>query len=516
MSGKRAGRPAAWLLALAAAGTVQASVSRVERASVSSAGQQGNDSSSGAVLSADGRFVGFTSYASNLVPGDTNNVQDAFVHDRQTRRTERVSLTASGGQATAYSTLTALSADGRYALLASAARLVPEDTDNAPDVYVHDRQTQRTEWIADGSAAAMSADGRFIAYNDFSVVHASIQAYVHDRQTGQTVLASVNDAGVAADSRTEGEGISADGRFLVMTSTARNLTPHRVFGSSNVFVRDLQTGKTELISLNSREEPGAGGDDGGSRRPEISANSRFVAFMSDASNLVPGDGGDEDFNEEIFVRDRQTGETEKVSLDNAGRAHPAAYSRAPAISADGRYVAFESEWHQFVPGEENSWEDVFIRDRVADRTVQVSRNAAGQQGSDASFSPALSSDGKLVAFTSDATNLVPADTNRKQDVFVAEVGTAQNNRPPAADAGPDRTLRKRSMQVRVQLDGSRSSDPDRDPLTYLWTNGDKQVATTAKPTVRLRRGRHTLTLKVTDSRGASDTDTVQITIRRKR
>ena len=197
--------------------------------------------------------------------------------------------------------------------------------------------------------------------------------------------------------------LAADGRFVAFGSDATNLVTGDTNAVSDAFVYDRVTGTTERVSVSS-----AGAEaNGTSFAPAISADGRFVAFPSEATNLVPGDtNGVTD----VFVRDRLTGTTERVSVSSAG-AEANGTSFAPAISADGRFVAFPSEATNLVPGDTNGATDVFVRDRLTATTDRVSVDSAGAQANDRSDFPAISADGSVVAFVSTATNLVPDDTN---------------------------------------------------------------------------------------------------------
>ena len=398
-----------------------------ERESVASDGTQGNFASVAPALSADGRFVAFESVATNLVPGDTNGFGDVFVHDRMTGTTERVSVALDGTQGNARSLSPALSADGRFVAFAStASNLVAGDTNGRQDVFVRDRMTGTTERVSvasdgtQGNASsytpALSADGRFVGFNSDADnlvpgdTNASTDVFVHDRMTGTTERVTVASNGTQGNSDSFTPALSADGRFVTFESDADNLVPGDTNGSTDVFVHDRQTGKTERVSVTSNGTQG----NSDSFTRALSADGRFVAFESDAHNLVPGDTNG---STDVFVHDRLTGTTKRVSVTSDGTQGNGG-SDFPVLSADGRFVAFESDAHNLVPGDTNGFTDVFVHDRLTGTTERVSVASDGTQGDSASVHPAISADGGIVAFNSAATNLVPSDTNAAVDVFV--------------------------------------------------------------------------------------------------
>src|SRR4028119_264212 len=153
-----------------------------------------------------------------------------------------------------------------------------------------------------------------------------------------------------------------------------------------------------------------------SYNPSISADGRFVAFYSQASNIVPGDTNN---SYDTFVRDTLTNTTTRVSLDSAGnQGNSDSYSAS--ISADGRFVAFSSEASNIVPGDTNNYADIFVRDRLTNTTTRVSVDSAGNQGNRDSYSPSISADGGFVAFYSEASNIVPGDIDENGDIFVRD------------------------------------------------------------------------------------------------
>ena len=248
------------------------------RVSVASDGTQGNNGSGRLALSADGRYVAFVSLATNLVSGDTNGVMDTFVHDRQTGQTTRVSVASDGMQGNADSGFPSISADGRYvAFWSYASNLVSGDTNLVMDTFVHDRQTGQTTRVSvasDGTQANdwggndfISADGRYVGltYIASNLVsgdtNGTWDAFVHDRQTAQTTRISVASDGTQGDDRSGGSSISADGRYVGFTSSASNLVTGDTNGTWDACVHDRQTGQTIRVSVDSNGIQGNGWSD---------------------------------------------------------------------------------------------------------------------------------------------------------------------------------------------------------------------------------------------------------------
>ncbi len=321
-------------------------------------------------ISADGRYVAFCSFASDLVSGDTNGRGDIFVFDRLTDTTERVSLAWNGLDGNGDSYLPSISADGRYVAFQSrASNLVPGDTNGVWDVFVYDRQADAMERVS------LASDG--------------------SEGNGDSWVPS----------------LSSDGRYVAFQSRASNLVPDDANGVWDVFVYDRQAGAVERISPAS--DGSEGNDD--SRTPSISSDGRHVAFQSRASNLVSDDtNGAWD----IFVHDRQADTMERASLasDGAEGNHD---SFAPSISADGRYVAFYSYAANLVPDDANGRSDVFVYDRQTDAVERVSLARHGSEADNWNGAPVIGADGLCAAFPSAGSNLVPGDKNGRTDVFVA-------------------------------------------------------------------------------------------------
>ena len=383
-------------------------------------------------LSADGRFVAFASRSDALVPGDTNGAVDVFLYDRRTGVTTRVSVGPSGAEATGLrgSADPAISADGRFVAFSSGAPdLVAGDTNGADDVFVRDVAAGVTTRVSVASSGAqglqysarpsLSADGRFVAFESRASnlatrdVNVGSDVFVHDRVTGATVCASVDPAGATGDAPSMAPGLSADGRFVAFASDARNLAPGDTNAGRDGFVRDLAASSTVRVSLTAAGAQAPAANPTNPLYAALSADGRFVAFQW-GSGLAPDDtNGATD----VYLRDTATGALVRASLGPDG-AQGDRDSRRPAISADGRVVAFESASSNFAEGDANGRYDVFVRYTATGRTVRVSVDAAEAPSDDNSYVPALSADGRFVAFVSYATNLAPGDANRLPDLFV--------------------------------------------------------------------------------------------------
>jgi Tol biopolymer transport system component len=408
--------------------------------SVSSAETQGNQDSIHAAITPDGRFVAFASLASNLVPGDTNDSADIFVRDRLRGTTERVSVGSLGQEGNGHSGVIgfrskpAISASGRFVAFSSdATNLVEGDTNGVVDVFVRDRLTGTTTRVSVTSGGvqgdgfsyspAISADGRVVAFQSDSTNLAvpnepfpRYHIYVHDRLTGATERASVDNEGAPGDADSQFPDISPNGRVVAFVSPSLNLA-RGANGFRQVFVHDRTTGRTERVSQDGAGNPG----DFDSDLPSLSFSGRLVAFVSNATNFVEDDTPIAD----VFVADRQAGTLERVTVDRHGR--PANESSfEPAITSDGRFVAFSSFASNLVPHDDFTM-DVFVRDRRERTTVKVSVNSRGEGGETASDLPAISDDGQVVAFESFSMNLVRHDDNTAKDVFVNDRGRDRND-----------------------------------------------------------------------------------------
>jgi hypothetical protein len=384
--------------------------------SKTSAGEPANGDSRSGSISGTGRFVAFRSEAPNLPGSDTDD--SIYVFDRKSGKTRLVSKNSDGEPAGGSSP--AISASGRYVAFTSEAANLPGG-EGFGKVYLHDRKSGRTTLVSktsagepdnlDSHSARISGSGRRVSF--FSTAtnlpgsDTYSDDYVHDRQTKTTVLVSQTSSGQPAngDSRPD-NAISASGRYVAFESEATNL-PGGGTPGLQLYIRDLKTKKTRLVSKASNGDPADGFNDS----PSISGSGRYVSFSSTASNL----SGSDTTNADVYVHDRKTKQTRLVSKTSTGEPATGGSNQfSTSIAASGRYVAFHSEATNL--GGDPAFGDVFVHDRKTGKTRLMSKTSAGDPatGGD-SFLGGIAASGRFLVFSSDATNLPGTDEFR--DVF---------------------------------------------------------------------------------------------------
>ena len=552
------------------------------RITVGLGGAETDGYSAGPAISADGSIVAFSSEATNLVIDDTNGVGDVFVHDTGTGTTRRVSVLTNPTQANGFSNGYSISGDGAIAAFWSdAANLVPGDTNGYLDIFAHNILTETTTRVSvasdgtqsnhESSAAAISGDGSTVAYyseasnlvdNDTNGFE---DVFSFDLATAVTTRVSAATGGTQAEGGPSySPAISDDGSTIAYYSFATNLVSLDTNGVGDVFVYYVGSGTTTRVSVATDGTQA----NGHSFSPSISADGSTIAYVSNATNLVVGDtnaspdvfvhdvatgvttrvseatggtqandasysvslsgdgsavafmsyatnlaAGDTNAAPDVFVHDRATKSTSRISMALGGGPADGG-SDSPAFSADGSVIAFESDAANLISGDTNNAWDVFTYETATGETSRISLSTNGIQANAASGFPAVSADGSIIGYWSDADNLVAGDTNGTRDVFVTRV-----NRSPNA-VGFTKSLAE-DKPVGTVVGTVAGSDPDGDTLTYTITAGNSGAlfsigSTTGKVTVAKaldyeKATKHTLTVTVTDG-SLSDTATVTVNV----
>ena len=408
--------------------------------SVNGNGVSANGASRGPVISADGRFVAFQSEATDLVENDANGRVDIFVHDLAAGSVRLVSATPGGASGAGDSSGPAFNGDGsRLVFVSTADDLAAGDTNRTADVFVRDLRANTTSLVSvntngvSGTGASttpvISDSGRHVAFasaapdlvtNDPNGLR---DVFVRDLQTGVTTLVSVNTNGLSGNRLSFGPAISPDGFAVAFVTQATDLLPVTDTNlQTDVYLRDVAFGSNVLVSVTAAGTTG----NAGSATPIFSADGQNVLFISIATDFV---GSDNNGRQDVFLWNRQTRRVELVSVNAGGTGTANALSgiTAASISRDNRYVTFFSAASDLIAGnaDTNGVTDVFLRDRQARVTRLLSFNPATSQIADgASFSPFISGDGQTVVFATDARNLLTNDLNSATDIVAVNVTNA--------------------------------------------------------------------------------------------
>ncbi len=411
-------------------------------------------------LSPAGTMLAFESTATTFAPDGNGPVKDVFVRTLATGATAIASLAPDGSPADGPSESPVMAGRGVLVFASAATNLVPGDTNAATDIFVR-------------------------------VPGAGVQRV------------SVGRDGVQADGPSFEPDVSRDGRFVVFASRASNLVPGDDNGVEDVFVRDLVAGTTRRLSESAAGASGAGR----SRAPAISPDGSAVSFASTAENLVPGD---ENKLADVFLASTRRTTLRLVSVDTRerqqNRAVTAPFVIVSDVSDGGRFVAFDSDATNLV-ARDRLHTDVFVRDVRRGRTELVSLGLTGRQGNNDSYFPTISRDGRYVAFTSFASNLLRPDP-KGEDLFLHDRAANTSTRLTVTASGAGRPpeesqqlLRRASLsdgaRVTAFVSTSRlvASDDDRQQDVYVRNTAAPQGRVLAGPrgTIRTRRPRLRLT-----------------------
>jgi Tol biopolymer transport system component len=404
--------------------------------SVNTRGTSGNAGSGPGVITPNGRFVVFTSGATDLVNGDSSTNQNIFVRDLTAGTTTLVSVNTAGSGGTGDSMNPVISSDGRYVAFESYARdLVAGDTSVGDQIYLRDLTSGTTKLASVGepgygtfiaSDAQLSDNGQFVVFQAKTLfTGANMNIYIRNVTAGTTALVSIDTTGT-----TSGNGDSThpvmtpDGRYVAFPSLANNLVPGDTNGAEDIFVRDTVAQKTILVSANTAGGPAndSSGVDGHGydENPCISSDGRYVAFNSWATNLTSGGSNPL----AIFVRDLQTSTTTQVSIGVNG-AQPNSFSQYPFMTADGNSVGFESFATNLVNlSVQQGVGNLYVRNRSAGTTSLVTMNAAQTSSTNViSYASTITADGVHVTFESAGQDLVVPNRDNQTDVYVRNLAT---------------------------------------------------------------------------------------------
>ncbi len=398
-----------------------------------------------------------------------------------------ISLADDGTQANNTSSLSSISDDGRYVAFESlASNPVAGDTNGFSDIFVRDRIARTTIRISISSdgvqgngdlfSPSISADGKHVAFCSRASnlvsddTNGTADVFVHDLVGGTTTRVSVATDGTQGDSGSGDPSISGDGHHVAFVSAAGNLVPGENNGYDDVFVHDLMDGTTELVSVAYNgtvgDDPSGNTTDGYHRGRYISADGRYIAFNSMAGNLVPGDTPGSD----VFVRDLVNGTTTLVST---APDETKGVSSQPSISADGMVIAFTSDNGKLVNGDTNGFNDIFVSHWMTNTTTRVSIASDGTEADMPSYYSAISADGQSVVFESAASKLVINDKNNAPDIFIRDLMANTTTRiSVASDGSPGPTG---SVAASISADGHYVAFYSEDSLSYDDTNNTGDV-----------------------------------------
>ncbi|GAA1587703.1 PD40 domain-containing protein [Kribbella sancticallisti] len=370
-------------------------------------------------VSSGGRFVVFSSYASDLVAGDTNGQRDVFVRDTATGRTTLVSVGVGGVQGNAESRQGSISADGRFVAFNSyASNLLPGDTNDSPDVFLRDLVTGRTTLVSVGLQGwadqgahepGISTDGRHVAFTSSATnlvagdTNDTQDIFVRDLHAGRTERVSLTAEGLQSDLPSAQPAISGNG--LVVAFTA-------IGGGGEIQVRDRTANTTRVISDGVPADPRAFVVEPESAA--VSADGRFVVFT-----VIGWLGVGVDPIANVWLRDLRTNELQLISADHLGRPSSAIGAATGDVSADGRYVTFGTKG-QTSRADQGALSDVYRLDRKTGALVWITHRQDQTDpygGRNGSYSPAISDDGHHVAFDSDDKRLVRGGGTSGYDVY---------------------------------------------------------------------------------------------------
>jgi Tol biopolymer transport system component len=501
------------------------------RESLNDAGEPANSVLRSQGLSADGRYLVFATPSTNFGSG-----LQVYRRDRQSGAVDTVTVTPAGVPSVAGGSSPSVSADGRYvAFVSFATDLVRgvADANGVSDVFLRDMHTGTTSLVSATAAGAVASaggtlfsttdahvvsdDGRHVAFVSSSAdlssvpINRTAQVFVKDMLTGQVTLASARD-GLAGNGPSTLPALSGDGRFVAFLSLSTNLTtPALGTATPEIYVRDLTGTAVTLESVTWDGQVVTGGQ---MSMPSLSRDGRYLAFES---SLQLDSRSDRDVNTfDVYLRDRDAGTTVLVSRSDTPTAFPPLDSRSPSVSADGQTVAFQSNDPFMVEGDANGTVgDVFLYDRTTTLLTLVSLNSDGVQANGSSTGPSLSSDGMLVLFASTASNLVADPFTSTTQLYLRNY--AANAAPVLPAFGRDYPLFEgQPLRLVWEFSDDDASTSWSATVDYGDGAGAQRLALNDDKTFFLSHlyapGAYDLTVEVTDDAGASGSLVIHVVV----
>lgn len=346
--------------------------------SLNISGKYSNSSSDEPSINSSGTLIGYSSYATDLVADDTNNLKDIFVSE-VSGQTYRVNVASDGSESNGLSIHPAIASQSRIiAFESSATNLVTNDNNNRSDIFIHELDSAVTERV------------------------------------------SISTLGVESDQHSRSPAISQDGRYVVFENSSDVLVTGDTNNSQDIFMRDRQTNETVLVSL---DDAGIQAN-GGSSHPDISANGRYVVFQTSANNLVQDDTNAQ---QDIYRKDMQTGQIERISLDISGAQFSNVDSIMPKMSSNGQFVAFITETplsdpnKNYSKGVSNQVFNVYVRDLAKQMTRKLSDTQNGDNLIEPIYSMDISDDGSTVLFATESRAFTLQDNNNNSDIYGVDI-----------------------------------------------------------------------------------------------
>lgn len=433
------------------------STTRFARASIATGGVEGNNASTKNSIDANGVYVTFASSASNLVSNDTNSAKDIFLHNRSTGATVIVSVGTGSTQANGDSDAPVISSDGKWVVFHSyATNLTADvDTNDSADVFRYNVTTGAINRVSNDTGAGnanghnfnpvIDEDGDFIVFQTdatdlfASDTNAKSDIVMYTVATTAIAQISKDSGGLATDGNSMNPAVSADGKKIAYSSIATDIVASDTNSYSDIFYYDVTLGTTIRVS---KANDGTQGNER-SYFPAISANGRYVAFESDATNLLAS-SADTNAVADVFVYDTTTNTISRVSVASGGTQSNGTSGGSIdypniSMSEDGTFVVFRSAATNLVSSDTNVFTDVFMYDRQSNVTVRVTQLLDGTQFNNVSYYPVITRTGTYVAFYSYASNVVTGDTNGVGDVFVYDKDAILATPTPTATPSPTAT-----------------------------------------------------------------------------